>query len=116
MSRAPAKAWNREITQLRKWRAPYTRDVGIADAVQRLTTDARKQHKAITSLGVAWDELVPAHLVGASAIQRLTPAGILTVKTEDAATRFELDRWLRGVGEVLVKMRSTKTVKSIRLV
>ena len=115
MTRTPTRAWNSEIARLRKWRAPYVRDMGIGDAVQRLTTDARKQHKAITSLGVAWDELVPPHLVGASAIQRLTPAGILTVKTDDAATRFELDRWLRGVGEVLVKMRSTKTVKSIRL-
>lgn len=116
MTRTPARTWNNEIARLRKWRAPYARDVGIADAVQKLTADARQQHKAITSLGVAWDELVPAHLVGASAIQRLTPAGILTVKTEDAATRYELDRWLRGVGEVLVKMRSTKTVKRIRLV
>lgn len=116
MSRAPAKAWNSEIAKLRKWRAPYARDVGIADVVQKLTSDARKQHKAITSLGVAWEELVPPHLVGSSAIQRLTPAGILTVKTDDAATRYELDRWLRGVGEVLVKMRSTRTVKTIRLV
>lgn len=116
MSRAPGKVWNREIAKLRQWRAPSTRDVGIADAVQKLTADARKQHKAITSLGVAWDELVPAHLVGSSAIHRLTPAGILTVKTDGAATRYELDRWLRGVGEVLVKMKSTRTVKSIRLV
>lgn len=116
MPHTPAKSWNREIAQLRKWRAPYTRDVSIADSVQKLTSDARKQHKAVTSLGVAWDEIVPSHLVGASSIQRLTPAGILTIKADDAATRYELDRWLRGVGEVLVKMRSTKTVKSIRLV
>ena len=108
--------WARDIDRLRRWRSHRSRDVSISDSVQKLTLDARRLHKAVNALGVAWDELVPEHLAGASSIQRLTPAGILTVRTDDAAARFELDRWLRGVGEVLVKAKSTKTVKRIRLV
>ena len=70
--------------------------------------------RAGTAFQRAWDEIVPAPLAARCLSLALT-RGVLTVKTSDASTRFELDRFLRCGGEAKLARAAKIAIRKIKL-
>jgi hypothetical protein len=104
-----------DLAKLRGWRNPRERDLSIAPALSGLTKELRRHHKAVGGIGEAWAALVPAEVGAQAELVRLA-RGVLTVRVRDAATRFALDRWLRGGGVAALARAPGVALKSVKLV
>jgi hypothetical protein len=101
----PRREPRTDLTKLRNWRVRPDRDASIVGAVRDAAAAVDRQHRASRGGGEAWDSIVPPRIrqrCGDVQIHR----GVLTVKVRDAATRFEIDRWLRSGGEAELSRRA----------
>ena len=107
--------WIAEIEGMRRRRTRPSSPVGLGAALDPIQKQLRRAARAVGGLGDAWESILPPELAAASTPERLA-GGTLTIRTADAASRFALDRWLRGGGEVLVRGACAGSVRRIRLV
>ncbi len=105
----------RQIERLRGWRTSEARDLTLRDPLASAAKEFKRRARTFGSLGAAWVELAPAGVGERAALESLA-RGVLTVRCEDAATKFELDRWLRGGGEVALVRRAAAKVNRVKLV
>jgi hypothetical protein len=103
------------IERLRAWRASPVPDVSLRDPLASAAREFKRQARTFGSLGSAWTALAPEGVGDRAALVSLA-RGVLTVRCEDAATRFELDRWLRGGGETALISRASAKVNRVKLV
>lgn len=105
----------RQLDRLRSWRVPVARDLTLAGPLGDQARELKRQARTFGSLGAAWQELAPQGPGERASLVSLS-RGVLTVRCEDAATRFELDRWLRAGGEIALIKRAAAKLTRVRLV
>lgn len=105
----------RQLDNLRQWRNRPEKDLSLASPLAEVARDIKRRARSFGSLGAAWQQLTPPDLVERTSLVSLA-RGILTVRCDDAACKFELDRWLRSGGEVAVIKRAATTLNRVKLV
>lgn len=91
-----ARRANEEVEKLRGFRV-WARDQSLTGEIVKQTRALIKLHKALDGIGERWGSLLPKDLAARTSLQGLS-RGVLTVRVADAATDYELDRWIRGGG------------------
>jgi hypothetical protein len=102
------------LRALRGFRNRTGPDVSIANALKELERDVVKRQRAVGGIGAAWEEIAPARLSGRCQVVGVS-RGVLTIRAADAATRFELDRFLRSGGERELARRAGVAIKKTKL-
>lgn len=103
------------IESLRTHRVRPERAGPIGDAVSKLERDVRRRQRALKGIGGAWSEVVPEDLGRRCELVGLR-IGVLTVRVQDGADRFELDRFLRSGGLGSLISASPATLRRVRIV
>lgn len=110
-----SKGQAQQLDRLRALRVWPDRATPVAAPLKRLESDlsrlARQQGGALH----AWASTCPPQWLGRTAVLRLS-RGVLTIAADDAATRFELDRWLRAGGEREVVRACPTTIRKVKVV
>ncbi|MDX2130811.1 MAG: DciA family protein [Planctomycetota bacterium] len=104
-----------QVKTLRKFRVAKPVDRSLKATVEALTKDLVKAARARGGMDGAWAELVPPTLESASWVEKLTPGGILCVRVRDAATRYELEVWLRSGGLDALRARCSTTLRRVKM-
>lgn len=112
MRRSPVTV---ELEKLRRFRAQIAPDLSIGKDVTKLFKDFAKQQKAVGGLDDLWRSIAPVEFVERASIKKLSNAGVLTIKTTDAAAAWEFDQWLRGGGMATIRKNCKTTIKSVRI-
>lgn len=90
-------------------------NLSIAGDLEKVRQEATKAQKAIETIGVAWDQLVPADLrPSVWAVSHVR--GVLTVRSTDSAARYKFDQWLRSGGLRLLQSRATRTLTKVKVI
>lgn len=105
----------RDLEKLRKYRVRGERDRHIGDEVVRQRTELEKVRKSLKGAGEAWGKVIPEAIAKRCRLVSLA-RGVLSVRTEDSATGYELDRFLRGGGLREVQRACTVTVSRIKII
>ncbi len=92
------------LDQLRGWRNRPEPDLGLDKVLGAMQKDLRRRARTLGQASTAWVELVPPDVCRRTALVSLSRS-VLTVRVEDAASREELARWLRGGGELALVRR-----------
>ncbi|MBA4027930.1 MAG: hypothetical protein C0475_02095 [Planctomyces sp.] len=106
---------DRDLNQLRAWRTRGEPDLTLKLPLARMSKEIRQQAGTLGRLTPAWIALVPAEARARATLVSLA-RGVLTVRCHDAAVRFELDRWLRGGGEMDLVRAVPSGLLRVRLV
>lgn len=88
--------------------------LGMGDAIKAEVSAIRRQKRAVGGIGRAWAAVLPdvlAEHVESIKVSR----GTLTVRSTNAAGRYELDRWLRSGGRTALIEAATTTVRKVRV-
>lgn len=120
------RAANRSVDKLRSLRVRRDRDLSLAAELSAGVLDAKKRRKAVEGIGAVWAELIGEALAAGPgragsdpcerAAVRSFARGVLTIAAEDAATRYEIDRWLRAGGLEKLRKRSPKALVRVKVV
>ena len=98
------------LTKLRSWRVRPDKNCTIGRDVAAQVRDATAQHKRATGAELAWETCAPEALRrGCTAAS--TGSGVLQLKARSAASRFQLDRWLKSGGEAALRSGGVRGVK-----
>lgn len=103
------------LARIRGLRNRPERDLTIGAAVDQVEREVKKLQKATGGVGAAWEELAPANLAGKCRVVGIS-RGTLTVRVPDAATRYEVDRFLRSGGEAALAARGRVSIKRVKIV
>lgn len=105
------------VARLAAARADRTRPAP-AQTLSRLflahAPEVRRVRRQLAGIAGAWAEVVPPEIAGRVRLEGVN-AGVLSVRAEDAAVRFQLDRFLRGGGEARLLHRLPTAVRRIRI-
>lgn len=104
----------RLLARLRASRVAPARDLTLAAQMAAQAKDLRKRARSFGALGAAWLDVVPAALRERATLISFA-RGVLLVRADDDAARFELDRWLRTGGEVSLVKRCPTALLRVRL-
>ncbi len=104
-----------DLEQLRTWRNLPERNLSLDTVFSSARKDLKKRARALGGIGAAWAALIPAQLLERATLVSLQ-RGILTVRCDDSATRFELDRFLRCGGELALIRKAPAGLTRVRLV
>ena len=83
----------------------------FADAARQLA----KLQRQLGSVSTVWCEHCPPQLIGKTRIVQLS-RGVLTIGASDAATRYEIDRFLRSGGKQKVVQSTVASIRRIKVV
>ncbi|HYE02176.1 MAG TPA: DciA family protein [Phycisphaerales bacterium] len=103
-----------EIERLRRHRAPATPDPSLGALVQKQAADLRRLGKGLVQVAGAWDALVPPELAARTELLALA-RGCLTVRTADAATKYQLERLLAAGGEAALARSVAVPLRRVRV-
>ncbi|MGQ0627505.1 MAG: DciA family protein [Phycisphaerales bacterium] len=103
------------IADLRAWRTKPDRDLGLSGVLGAARSDLRKRARSVGAMGNAWRGVVPAEFMERCAIVSFS-RGVLLVRCDDSAARFELDRFLRCGGELALIRAAPAGLSKVRLV
>lgn len=102
------------LKALRGWRVSPGPEWSIAPLLRQLVQRLTRGADALTRANQAWNAVVPEPLRTRCRPERLV-GGMLTVRVPDAATRFELDRFLRAGGTAALIAASHRCILRVRL-
>lgn len=103
------------IERLRQARARPSWDNSLAPDMDRAIREAAALRRATSGCAEAWSKVIPPALLARTSLEG-TSRGVLTVRVPDAATRFELDRFLRSGGQKQLLTESRTSITKVRLV
>jgi hypothetical protein len=102
------------VERLRTWRGVPTRDLSLAGAFGAARQELKRRSRTLGAVATAWTATLPANLVERTALVGFS-RGVLTVRCDDNAARFELDRFLRSGGELELIRRAPAGLARVRL-
>ncbi|MFN0010541.1 MAG: DciA family protein [Phycisphaerales bacterium] len=106
---------SRQIDALRKHRvAAGVADLSLAAAMGSQAKELRSRARSLGAVGGAFARLVPRTVQERCVLVGMK-AGVLTVRCDDDAARFELDRWLRTGGELELVKATPTTLAKVRI-
>lgn len=77
--------------------------------------DLKRLERRLGAVAQAWSATCPSAMLCRTTIDGVS-RGVLTIRADDSATRFEVDRWLRGGGEREFVSCCPISVRKVRLV
>lgn len=89
-------------------------DLSLKRQIATLTGQLETRRRQWGGVGDAWAKTVPAELAYKAEIVGYR-GGMLTVRVQDTAARFQLDRFLRTGGEARLIMAAPVGLKRVRL-
>lgn len=105
----------RRLADLRERRGARRPTGSMGDAFASAAKELERQRRRTGAVAGAWEAVCPAELIDRTAIEGVS-RGVLTIRVADASTRFQLDRFMRGGGEMEVIRRSPSGVRRVKLV
>lgn len=105
----------RLVERLRALRNHPAKELSLAPLIGDAADGYKRRMRNLGSLGAAWRDLAPPELVNTSELVGLA-RGVLTIRAADSAARFEIDRWLRGGGEIELVKRAAARLTRVRVV
>jgi len=96
----------------RGWRVRPERDMTIVKERGTQIRQLGARQKQGERACAAWEAAAPA-LLRASCEVKGTRAGVLSIRPANSGTRFQLDRWLKGGGEALLRSGGVTRVKLV---
>lgn len=103
------------VERLRQARIRPDWDRSLAPEMDRAIREAVALRRATSGCAQAWSTVVPEPLLARTVLEGVA-RGILTVRVPDAATRFELDRFLRSGGQKRLLTECRTSITKVRLV
>lgn len=103
------------LARLRELRVRRAADLSLAGDFDAMARELARRKKALAGAAEAWERVCPPALLAKTALEGLA-RGVLTVRVPDAATRFELDRFLRCGGEDALVRASRAPLRRVRAV
>jgi hypothetical protein len=94
----------------RNWQHPNTH---LSQLIRDACRSVERQHSAAGGIAEAWAEILPPHLTRQAQIVSLA-RGTLTVRTADASTRYQIDRFLRSGGQAELARRAKVAVTRVK--
>lgn len=113
MRRPSLHAAHKTLRLLRQTRVASTRDLSIQAPLERLVREVAAVHRQGDAAVDAWERVAPAPLRARATVVSLS-RGTLTLRTSDAAARFEADRWLRSGGQATLARAAGRAITRIR--
>lgn len=105
----------KRLSSLRECRVFRDRASPIGQLMQRAGIELKALERRLGGTTDAWSAACPKDLVGRTSIVGLS-RGVLTIRADDAAVRFEIDRWLRTGGDREFLKRCPTTVRKVKIV
>ncbi len=103
------------VERLRERRLRKPGDASLVPQMDEWLREMRKMQRGLSGVAAAWASVVPEALAARTVIEGLS-RGTLTVRVPDSATRFALDRLLRGGGESALRVACPVPLRSVRVV
>lgn len=104
----------RRLEQLRAVKVRPDHDGSIAAELARVREALARDERRLGGIGQVWDEHCPADHAPRTEVLGVL-RGVLRIRVADDATRFCLERWLRGGGSQAIIRASRTPVRTIRL-
>ena len=111
---AAAPASLAALARIRTNRIRPPRDLSLQRDMDAALADITRLRRNVSFIAGAWQETVPAALYPRTRLTSLI-RGQLTVTVPDAATRFELDRFLRAGGFAALSRASNANLTKVRI-
>lgn len=105
----------KQLEGLRERRQFRGRDLSLGIAIEQIREKISKSDRKLTQLIDLWRELVPEHLQ-LHAMPTGFRSGTLSVEVNCAATRYEVDRLMRGGMEQTIRSRFNGTFVRVKCV
>lgn len=103
------------LERLRSLRGSRVVDASLGRDVAALGRALARARRSDAGVAEAWEAVCPPALAARTALGGLS-RGVLTVRTPDASTRFEVDRFLREGGERSLTGASRAAVRRVKVV
>ena len=104
-----------QINALRQYRVRPPRDASIGADVNALHRTFVRQQKQAGGFETIWSELVPAEIATVTQVDRYTKTGVLVVRVQDSAARYQAQQWLAGGGLESLRAKAPGTLKLVQL-
>lgn len=114
MAAMDADAARLHIERLRVHRVRAPRETALGPSIEALTARLRREASRIGGVSEAWEAVCPPELADRTAVEGVH-RGVLVVRAADAATRYALDRALRGGGERELVRRSPAAIRRVQV-
>jgi len=103
------------LESLRRLRVHEGRDLGVSALFERTAADLKRTERSLGAAADAWRAVCPAALLDRTSVVSLN-RGVLTIGTDSASTRYELDRVLRSGGERELIRSCRASVRKVKVV
>lgn len=110
--RSPAQL----LETLRSSRVRKATPPTIGPVVESIRKGLAARADASAGLDEAWSRLAPAELREAAMVGGLSPGGVLTIRAQGAAARFEIEVWLRSGGLDALRQACTRSLRRVKVV
>jgi hypothetical protein len=104
----------KRLNDLREAKVHPPRDQSVGSAMEALGRELTKNQKGLKGVGEAWDRVCPSEHADRTEVVGIA-RGVLRVRVEDGATKYELARWLRAGGEREVIEASRHPIRKVKL-
>lgn len=115
MSDTHADAPRLRLEQLRERRPRLFEPRTLTNDLVMIEKTLRRSHRSLAAVASLWTTHCPPRLLPRTAIVSMNRS-VLTIAADDASTRFELDRWLRGGAEDRLIAASTTPLGRIKVI
>lgn len=104
-----------EIERLRRFKVPQRPDPSLKDLMAAQLRELKKLRRGVGVIAAAWEAVIPPDLAQRTELVSLS-RGSLTVRASDAATKYQLDRLLRGGAEAALVRASPVALRKVKVV
>lgn len=106
---------SQRLKSLREYRVFRERTVAVGPMAAALGAEFKQLERRVGGVAGAWGAVCPADLIKRTSVEGVS-RGVLTIRADDAGTRFEIDRWLRSGGERELVKKCPTTVRKVKVV
>lgn len=115
MGRVNEQQARNQLESLRARRVRPEPDQSFTSLFRERAVELDRLEKRLGAIAGAWQRLCPPELLPRTSVRSLS-RGVLTIGVEDAAARYELDRFLRSGAERTFIRACPTTVRKVKLV
>lgn len=100
------------LRQFRNWGGP---DLSVENTLRDLCQHLERQQRASGKIETAWATVIPADLQRRATVSSFA-RGLLTVRIADAATRYQIERFLRAGGQRDLERSAGSAIRRVKLI
>lgn len=103
------------LNLLRERRVFRERTAALGPIAAAFGENLKRLERKVGGVSGAWAETCPNDLIRRTRVEGVS-RGVLTIRADDAGTRYEIDRWLRSGGERELVKKCPTTVRKVKIV